>query len=143
MGAFCVFGVSRSHCRKQAEKNILTFTIEQLPYPPHTRRRELTISEWAGLVQAESARLFDESEKQVRISPELDAPQFCRDWVAAQPGETKLTKIMCRGDKIDKHGAVVLRDGAPAQTWLNYDEHAPVNIKPNPPQFPFAQGAAS
>ena len=86
----------------------------------------------------ETSRLYDESVKQVRISPELDAPQFCRDWIAAAPGETKLTKIMCRGDKVDKHGTVIMRQGAPVQTWLDYDENAAHKIPPNPPQFPFA-----
>ena len=74
---------------------------------------------------AEVNRLFLISEKQVRISPELDAPQFCRDWIASAPGETKLTKIMCRGEKVDKHGAVVMRLGAPVLTWLDYDAALP------------------
>ena len=114
MGAFCVFGVSRQVCRKQAEKNV----------PTHcpTMRRELTAVEWGERVAAETDRLFAESEKQVRISPELDTPQFCRDWIAASPSEVRLTKLMCRGPKTDKHGAVVLRDGAPVLTWLPYDE---------------------
>lgn len=125
MGAFTVFGMSRSHCRKTAERTV----------SPH----KVNITQWAELVAAEADRLFEASTKQVRIAPELDAPQFCRDWIAAQPNEVKHTKIMCRGDKIDKHGAVVMRDGAAVQTWLDYDEHKPVTIKPNPPQFPFVQ----
>lgn len=71
---------------------------------------------------AEADRLFEASEKQVRISPELDAPQFCRDWIAASPGDVKMTRLMCRGPKIDKHGATVLKDGAPVLTWLPFDE---------------------
>lgn len=86
----------------------------------------------------ETARLYDESIKQVRISPELDAPQFCRDWIAAAPGEVKLTKIMCRGDKIDKHGSVVMRHGVVVQTWLDYDANEVRKVPPIPPQFPFA-----
>jgi hypothetical protein len=132
MGAFCVFGVSRTHCRKQAEKNIPTYS------GAGPTRRERTASEWGGLVAAETSRLYDESIKQVRISPELDAPQFCRDWIDAAPDEVKLTKIMCRGDKIDKHDAVMMRQGAPMQTWLDYDEKAALKIPPHPPQFPFA-----
>lgn len=130
-GAFCVFGVSRAHCRKQAEKTVSTSAVVE------GRRRELTAPEWGRLVAIEADRLFSSTEKQVRISPELDAPQFCRDWIKAQPDEVRLTKIMCRGDKIDKHGAVVLRDGAAAQTWLDYDELSPRTIPPHPPQFPF------
>lgn len=116
MGAFCVFGVSRQVCRKQAEKNVPTFVVDG------GRRRELTAREWGGLVMVETSRLYDKSNKQVRISPELDAPQFCRDWIAASPGEVKFTKLMYRGQKIDKHGAVVMRDGAPVLTWLDYDD---------------------
>lgn len=29
---------------------------------------------------------------------------------------------MCRGQKIDKHGAAVVRKGVPVLTWLPYDE---------------------
>lgn len=68
--------------------------------------------------------MFAESERQVRISPEFDAPQFCHDWIAASPGQVKLTRLMCRGEKIDKHGAVVTRLGAPVLTWLPYDENS-------------------
>jgi len=82
----------------------------------------LTAAEWGELVRAEGDRLFGESMKEGRISPELDAPQFRRDWIAAQPGEVKLTRLMCRGPKIDKHGAAVVRKGVPVLTWLPYDE---------------------
>ena len=118
MGAFCVFGVSRQVCRKLAEKAVKTYVVE------NNRRRELSVTDWGVLVRAEADRLFAESDKQVRISPELDAPQFCRDWIAAQPDDVRLTKLMCRGAKIDKHGAVVTRLGAPVLTWLPYDESA-------------------
>lgn len=114
MGAFCVFGVSRSVCRKLAEKSVPTFD--------KWTRRELTAPEWGVLVKEEADRLFAESMKEGRISPELDTPQFCRDWIAAQPGEVKLTRLMCRGPKIDKHGAVVVRKGAPVMVWLPYDD---------------------
>jgi hypothetical protein len=117
MGAFCVFGVSRQVCRKLAEKSVKTYVVE------NNRRRELAAPDWGVLVRAEGDRLFAESDKQVRISPELDAPQFCRDWIAAQPGDVRLTKLMCRGEKTDKHGAVVMRLGAPVLTWLAYDEN--------------------
>lgn len=115
MGAFCVFGVSRQVCRKTAEKNVPTRCPKL--------GRELTAAEWGTRVFEETARIFAASEKQVRISPELDAPQFCRDWIAAQPGEVKLTKLMCRGPKMDKHGAPVIRDGVPVLTWLPFDEN--------------------
>ena len=114
MGAFCVFGVSRQVCRKQAEKNVPTYCAEA--------KRSLSPAEWGGRVMIEIDRLFEVTERQVRISPEFDAPQFCRDWIAAAPGEVKLTRLMCRGEKVDKHGAVVVRDGVPVLTWLPYDE---------------------
>lgn len=114
MGGFCVYGVSRQHCRKQAEKQVSTTD-------PKTKR-SYTPVEWGELVSDLTEKLFAESSKQVRISPELDAPQFCRDWIAASPGEVKLTRLMYRGEKIDKHGAVVLKDGAAVLAWLPYDE---------------------
>jgi len=114
MGAFCVFGVSRSACRKVAEKNVPTWDSQA--------KRSLSAPEWGARVAAETERLFEQTEKQVRISPELDAPQFCHDWIASQPGEVKLTRLMYRGPKIDKHGAAVVRDGVPVLTWLPYDE---------------------
>lgn len=114
MGAFCVFGVSRQVCRRQAEKNVATFCP--------VFKRELTAPEWGKRVALEANRLFIESMKQVRISPELDAPQFCRDWIAAAPNDVRLTRIMVRGPKHDKHGTPVIKDGAPVLTWLPYDE---------------------
>lgn len=118
MGAFCVFGVSRQVCRKLAEKAVPTYSKEL--------KREMTAPEWGACVAIEADRMFEESEKQVRISPELDAPQFCHDWIAASPGDVKLTRLMYRGPKIDKHGAVVLKDGVPSLTWLPYDDAKPV-----------------
>lgn len=114
MGAFCVFGVSRQICRKLAEKSVPTYDSQT--------KKSLTAPEWGERVSAEADRLFVESEKQVRISPELDAPQFCRDWIAASPGDVKLTRIMVRGPKVDKHGAVVMKEGASVLAWLPYDE---------------------
>ena len=78
--------------------------------------------------------MFSASDKIVKISPELDAPQFCKDWIAAQPCQVKFTKIMFRGPKIDKHGATVMKLGHPVLTWLEYDDS-----KPWP--RPFGEGA--
>lgn len=136
MGAFCVFGVSRSVCRKLAEKSVPTFVAATKDGP----RRDLPVHEWGALVRAEGDRLFAESEKIVRISPELDAPQFCRDWIAAQPADVRLTKLMCRGEKIDKHGAVVMKLGAPVLTWLPYDESS---VWPRPFGEPAQREAAA
>lgn len=43
MGAFCVFGVSRTVCRKLAEKNVPTFVSEA-----GKKVRHLSAAEWGG-----------------------------------------------------------------------------------------------
>lgn len=120
MGAFCVFGVSKGICKKQAEKKVETFVFEVREGSDKKVRRELPIAEWAQKVAAETDRLFAETEKVGKISPEFDAPQFCHDWIAADPSHVRSTKIMVRGEKIDKNGDVVIRDGAPVMTWVEY-----------------------
>ena len=95
MGAFCVFGISRSKCRKTAERK--TSNMEG--------KIGLTITEWARRVAELADHMFNDPEaKREKVSPELDAPQFCRDWLAAQEGEVRQPLIMVRGPKIDKHG---------------------------------------
>lgn len=121
MGAFCVFGVSRQVCRKQIEGKLST-------YCPKLERR-LTAPEWGDRVIVEADRIFEESEKVVRISPEFDAPQFCRDWIAVSPAEVRLTRIMVRGPKIGDDGKPVLRKGAPVMTWLPYENKAAPQVK--------------
>jgi len=116
MGAFCVFGVSRQALRKTVENKIPTWRFEG------EERIELTVQEWSALVAAEVERLFAESEKLVRISPELDAPQFCRDWIAVSPAEVRLAQIMVRGPKVDGDGIPVVRKGAPVMVWQPYSE---------------------
>lgn len=114
MGAFCVFGVSRSVCRKLAEKKVATFCPKL--------GRELSPVEWGARVVAEGDRVFSESTKQVRISPEFDAPQFCRDWLAVSPAEVRLARIMVRGPKTGADDKPVIRKGVPVMTWLPYDQ---------------------
>jgi len=70
----------------------------------------------------EADRLFEASDKVVRISPEFDAPQFCHDWMAVSPAEVRLTRVMVRGVKKDDSGKTVMRNGAPVSTWLPYSE---------------------
>lgn len=98
MGGFCVFGVSKSACKAAADKAVLTIVVRD------GETISLTIDEWRVKRDAMAIRLYEESEKLVRISPEFDAPQFCRDWMAAAPGEIKLAKIMVRGPKFDGGG---------------------------------------
>lgn len=90
MGAFCVFGISRSFCKAEAEKKVVAYNM--------------TIEEWAIARDRFAAKLFEESEKPVRISPEFDSPQFCHDWMAVAPSEIKLAKVMVRGPKYDGGG---------------------------------------
>jgi hypothetical protein len=116
MGAFCVFGMSRTLARQKAEKKVPTMIGEG------KERRPLTPFEWGQLVQAKGAEIFDSAEKVVKISPEFDAPQFCRDWLAVSPGEVKLARIMVRGPKTDESGKPVLRNGAPVMTWHEYGQ---------------------
>lgn len=120
MGAFCVFGISRSLCKKAAEKK--TLTRERIEVAPGERERfrDLSPAEWAVKRDELAERMFAESTRRVKISPELDAPQFCRDWLSTDPGHVRDTEIMVRGPKRDKHGNEVKKDGAVVETWLEY-----------------------
>lgn len=44
MGAFCVFGVSRQVCRRQAERKVMTFELVGVD----NTMRHLTAVEWGG-----------------------------------------------------------------------------------------------
>jgi hypothetical protein len=73
-------------------------------------------------VKIQAASFFLTEEKLVKVSPEFDAPQFCRDWLATTPGEVRRACIMARGPKMDKQGNPVLKEGAPVLTWLPYED---------------------
>lgn len=118
MGAFCVFGVSRSLCRAKAEKKVPTVV------GTGQDRRYVPIGEWAQNVKAMSAELFEGEQRAVKISPEFDAPQFCHDWISVSPSEVRNTKIMVRGPKTDENGKPILRNGAPVMTWHEYEKQA-------------------
>jgi hypothetical protein len=111
-GAFCIFGVSRSICKKVADKKTPT-TVD---------RRDLSIEEWAEKRDAMAEELFNTATRLVRVSPELDTPHFCRDWLAADPGNVRDAVLMVRGPKRDKEGNPVMKNGAPVETWLNYED---------------------
>lgn len=115
MGAFCVFGISRSACLKKAEKKVAV-TV------PGTKGKTYSPAEWGVRVREVAEAIFAEATRRERISPELDAPQFCRDWLAAQPGEVRQPVIMRRGPKLDKAGAPVTRNGAQVMTWIEFDD---------------------
>lgn len=111
MGAFCVFGISRTVCKTTAARNL----------PARLEGRDLSPEEWGAERDKRADRLFADSTKRVKISPELDAPQFCRDWLSADPANVRDAVVMVRGPKIDKHGNEVMKDGAVVETWLEYE----------------------
>ncbi len=107
MGAFCVYGISRSACK-------ITATKKQ-------KVGKLTISEFSAARDELAELLFETTVKRGKISPELDAPQFCMDWIAAGKDGVKSCVVMARGPKIDKHGGPVIKQGVPVMTWVEYD----------------------
>jgi hypothetical protein len=115
MGAFCVYGISKSLCKQQADKKTLTRHCKELGRTP-------TVSEWGAKRDAMAAKLFDEATKRAKISPEFDAPQFARDWIAAALREIKQPMIMALAEKTDAKGERVLKGGAPVMTWVEYKE---------------------
>lgn len=116
MGAFCVFGISKSVCRAQAEKKT------PVAEGSGKDRRYLTMQEWAVKRDEMTEQLFTaDGTRSVKISPEFDAPQFCNDWIAVNPSHIRNARIMVRGPKVDESGAPVKRNGAPVMTWLEYE----------------------
>ena len=118
MGAFCVFGISKTLCRSKAEKK--TPTIVGIG----ADARHLSIEEWADAVRAEAKALFLTEKKAVKISPEFDSPHFCRDWIAVAPSEVRMACVMVRAEKLDKKGKVVTRKGVPVLVWSPYEPPA-------------------
>ena len=122
MGAFCVYGISRTLCKAAAAKKTPTYD--------HKARRHIGLEEWTVMRDALAEELYEQATRRVKISPELDTPHFCRDWLATDPGHVRDTVIMVRGPKIDKNGAEVKRNGATVETWLEYAaECARLNIE--------------
>ncbi|NRR28870.1 hypothetical protein HSX11_01605 [Oxalobacteraceae bacterium] len=114
MGAFCVFGVSRSACRLLAEKKTPTFEGDGI------NRRELTMQEWSLRRDALAKTLFETTARPFRVSPEFDAPQFCKDWISVAPAEVKQATVMVRGPKLDGGGKPIKRNGVPLMTWVEF-----------------------
>ncbi len=109
MTSFCVFGISKSRCKLHAEKKVSHIGM--------------TASEWGDATRKMAATIFESQDRIEQISPEFDAPQFCEDWMQAQPGQIKNAVIMYRGPKIDKYGGVAMKKGAPAMAWIEYCEN--------------------
>jgi len=114
MGAFCVYGFSRSICLARAARKTPTFEIVG------EERRYLTPVEWAVVRDQAAAQMFDQATKAEKISPEFDAPQFCRDWLAVNPAHVRDATIMVRGGKVDKNGNPVKRKGVQVFTWIPF-----------------------
>lgn len=108
MSAFCVFGVSREICRTAVAKQQPVFLVGP------SGRRDLTPQEWGAEVERIADRVFNETTKIGRISPEFDSPQFCKDWIAVSPDQVKLTQIMVRIPAFDKQGGGKDAEGCPS-----------------------------
>ncbi|WEF34884.1 hypothetical protein [Pseudoduganella chitinolytica] len=116
MGAFCVFGVSKTLCKEKAGKK----TVTSVAVDGSKKRRELTPAEWAEHRDELADHLFATIDKPVKVSPEFDAPQFCRDWLSVCPSEVRMPRIMVRGQKTTDDGTPIARNGKPVMTWLEY-----------------------
>jgi hypothetical protein len=114
MGAFCVFGISKSQCLAKASKEVPEWEGSA------TGARFFTPAEWGRRRDARAADLFANQVKVEKISPEFDAPQFCLDWIATNPEEVRMTRIMVRGGKVDGLGDPVLRKGQQVFGWIEY-----------------------
>lgn len=120
MGAFCIFGISRSICKAKADKQTPTRVREEGKPGEKARERVLSIEEWAVKRDEMAEQLFTEATRKVRVSPELDAPHFCLSWLQADPKNVREAVLMVRGPKHDKHGNPIKRNGVQVETWLEY-----------------------
>lgn len=117
MSAFCVFGVSKSICKKTAERKIAV-------------TEKITIEQWAKKRDEMAEALFDGDARRVQISPKFDAPQFAEDWINSARHEVRDCVIMVRGEKVDKHGGPIIKGGVPVMTWVEYDANKQPSFGP-------------
>jgi hypothetical protein len=117
MSGFCVFGVTRQDCLKRARAKVRTID-------PKTKK-ELSPAEWAERVQVVADELFNIA-KSKQISPAMDSPQFCVDWidVGERTGQIRGAKIMAKGKKVDAKGRERTRKGIPVIGWVPYEAAA-------------------
>lgn len=113
MAAFCVFGIGMGQCLKTADAKVSRWDKEKNDYVP--------LPEWVERRDVFAKELFETADRRKQVSPEFDAPQFCEDWIAvAGERQVRLPKIMTRGEKTDKHGTVIKKEGKPVITWIEY-----------------------
>ena len=89
--------------------------------PPKKAQEKMTaeeLREW----YAERAAVILESSKARQVSPEFDAPQFCRDWIelAQKTVKNNGLRVMVRQPKPD--GKPNKRTGKIPMTWLPYSQ---------------------
>ncbi|WP_155848161.1 hypothetical protein [Advenella kashmirensis] len=69
-----------------------------------------------------------------QVSPAYDAPQFCHDWIelAKRTMKTRGLKIMCHGQKTDKHGSprIDRKTKQPVTGWIPYEQDSVVRGRP-------------
>ncbi len=108
MTSFCVFGVSRQMIFNRLEKSMDIKSRESEP-------------DFYARVRAAAGEKFSTSFRGTKVSPVFDAPQFCDDWMRiASKDDYSFLTIMCRSEKIDKKGDIVIKDGAPVLTWVKW-----------------------
>lgn len=132
MTAFCVFGISKSLCKKAAEKKQETFEYVdgEGKFAGKRVKRSYSIEEWAAKRDELAAALFAETERRTQISPKFDTPQFAQHWIDAAPTEVRECVIMARGEKVDKHGGPIIKGGVPVMTWVEYDPTKAMDFGP-------------
>lgn len=103
-GAFAVFGRSRRKCRESAERTLDAKFLKD-------EKRFQTMAEWLIDVQAKADKSF-ERKTRIRISPEFDTPDFCRDWIELAKDEIRLPEI--------RHKKVEIIGNKSKTTWTPY-----------------------
>ena len=110
MSAFCVYGMTDVIAKQSASRKS----------PP--RDWEGTREEFREDLQE---RIYKNGTHR-QVSPAYDAPQFCREWMelAKKHMRARGLKIMCRGEKLDKHGAprINKKTKQPVIGWVPYEQ---------------------